>query len=65
MNTETVNRDDEIRNLRYNKLMTLQEIADIYNLSRERVRQIAPRDGVKIWSERISRDDRMTEEESL
>ena len=55
MNTETVNRDDEIRNLRYNKLMTLQEIADIYNLSRERVRQIAPKHGIKIWYERISK----------
>ena len=63
MNTQNAERDTEIRNLRYNQLLTLQAIADRFNLTRERVRQIAPRDGVKIWAERISKMSRMNESE--
>lgn len=36
----TKKRNVEMKRLRYEELKTLQEIADIYNISRERVRQI-------------------------
>ena len=35
-----MNRKDEMKRLRFEEFKTLQEIADIYNLSRERVRKI-------------------------
>lgn len=38
-------RVEEIKNLRYSEKMTLQEIADKYSLSRERVRQILGNSG--------------------
>ena len=63
MKTINAERDSIIRNLRYKELLTLQAIAERFNLTRERVRQIAPKDGVKIWAERISKMSRMNESE--
>lgn len=40
-----MNRKDEMKRLRFEEFKTLQEIADIYNLSRERVRQIVGNTG--------------------
>ena len=40
-----------------------KRVAERFNLTRERVRQIAPKDGVKIWAERISKMSRMNESE--
>lgn len=47
-------RAEEIKRLRYSEKMTLQEIADMYSLSRERVRQILGNSGGGYKTERIS-----------
>lgn len=56
LNRTDYGRVQEIRKMRYEKLMTLQEIADFYSLSRERIRQILKsKDGREIQHARAER----------
>lgn len=68
MTAKYLDRNNEMKRLRYEEGKTLQEIATIYNVSRERVRQLVGSVGRNFrtaWTENLSKNYDLSKTESV